>query len=129
MMTREYVCVCWFDYRCKLYALSPYKLFYRNIHRQLRACVHTPTHSAHSLIAHIGVNSATGEYVDMIDSGIIDPTKVVKSALIDASGVSSLLTTCEAIIVDLPKTDSPMPPAAGMGGGMGGMPGGMGNMF
>lgn len=47
-----------------------------------------------------GLNAATGEYVDMVQEGIIDPTKVVKTALIDASGVSSLMTTTEAMIVD-----------------------------
>lgn len=50
-----------------------------------------------------GMNAASGEIVDMIDNGIIDPTKVVKTALIDASGVASLLTTTEAVIVDAPK--------------------------
>jgi len=46
-----------------------------------------------------GLNAATGEYVDLIQAGILDPTKVVKTALIDASGVASLMTTTEAMIV------------------------------
>ena len=50
-----------------------------------------------------GMNAATGEYVDMIQAGIIDPTKVVRTALTDASGVASLMTTTEAMIVDLPE--------------------------
>ena len=77
-----------------------------------------------------GMNSATGDYVDLIDSGIIDPTKVVRTALIDASGVASLMTTTEAMIVDMPKDESAgaaaaggMPPMGGMGGMGGGMPG------
>lgn len=47
-----------------------------------------------------GVNAQTGEYLDMIEAGIIDPTKVVKTALIDSSGVASLMTTTEAMIVE-----------------------------
>jgi chaperonin GroEL len=69
-----------------------------------------------------GMNAATGQYVDMIQAGIIDPTKVVRTALTDASGVASLMTTTEAMIVDIPD-DSPAP-APSMGG-MGGMGGGM----
>jgi chaperonin GroEL len=69
-----------------------------------------------------GMNAANGQYVDMIKAGIIDPTKVVRTALTDASGVASLMTTTEAMIVDIPKEESPnmggANPAAGMGGGM-----------
>lgn len=63
------------------------------------------------------------DYVDLIKAGVIDPTKVVRTALTDAAGVASLMTTTEALIVDLPKDESAaaMPP----GGGMGGMGGGM----
>lgn len=73
-----------------------------------------------------GMNAATGEYVDMIAAGIIDPTKVVRTALTDASGVASLMTTTEAMIVELPKEDTTTP--GGMPGemqmpGMGGMGG------
>ena len=70
-----------------------------------------------------GMNAATGEFVDMISAGIIDPTKVVRTALTDASGVASLMTTTEAMIVELPKEDMPTPPMPPMGGmgGMGGM--------
>lgn len=58
--------------------------------------------------------------------GIIDPTKVVRTALQDASGVASLLSTAEVVITEIPKEDPPMP-AGGAGGmgGMGGMGGGM----
>jgi chaperonin GroEL len=73
-----------------------------------------------------GFNAQTGEYVDMYKEGIIDPTKVVRTALVDAASVASLLTTTEAVIVDKPKDKS----SAGLGGGMGGMGGmpGMGGM-
>jgi chaperonin GroEL len=63
-----------------------------------------------------GMNSATGEYVDMIKCGIVDPTKVVRTALVDASSVASLMTTTEAMIVDAPKKESS--PAAPARGGM-----------
>lgn len=68
-----------------------------------------------------GYDSSKGEYVDMIKAGIIDPFKVVKSGLLDASGVASLLATTECAIVDAPEPKGP--PAPPMGGGMGGMPG------
>ncbi|KAJ3285685.1 chaperonin [Borealophlyctis nickersoniae] len=68
-----------------------------------------------------GYNAATGAYVDMIKEGIIDPLKVVRTALVDASGVASLLTTTECMVVDAPKKDvAAAPPMGGMGG-MGGM--------
>jgi len=69
-----------------------------------------------------GYNAATGEFVDLVEAGIIDPVKVVRIALNDAAGVASLLTTTEAVITELPK-DDPAPPMGGMGGGMGGMGG------
>jgi len=49
-----------------------------------------------------GMNASTMEYCDLIESGILDPTKVVRTALVDASGVASLMTTTEAMIVDIP---------------------------
>lgn len=60
--------------------------------------------------------------VDMFEAGIIDPTKVVRSALLDAAGVASLLCTSEAVITTIPEKGSAAPPG-GMGGGMGGMGG------
>ncbi|KAL9091498.1 MAG: hypothetical protein Q9165_004884 [Trypethelium subeluteriae] len=72
-----------------------------------------------------GFDSAKGEYVDMISAGILDPFKVVRTALRDASGVASLLGTTEVAIVEAPEEKAPaMPPGGGMGG-MGGMGGGM----
>ncbi|HEY8581245.1 MAG TPA: chaperonin GroEL [Beijerinckiaceae bacterium] len=65
-----------------------------------------------------GFNAQTEEYVDMIKSGIVDPAKVVRTALQDAASVSGLLVTTEAMIADKPKKDAgpAMPPGGGMGG-------------
>lgn len=71
-----------------------------------------------------GFNAQTGEYVHMIQAGIMDPTKVVRTALIDAFSVSGLLMTTEAMIADSPDDDKAgggMPPGMGGMGGMGGM--------
>ncbi|KAF4608499.1 chaperonin [Pleurotus pulmonarius] len=72
-----------------------------------------------------GYDAAKGEYVDMIKAGIVDPLKVVRTALVDASGVASLLTTSECCVVDAPEDDKPAGGMPGMGGigGMGGMGG------
>jgi len=72
----------------------------------------------------VGFNAETGEYVDMIAAGIIDPTKVSRSALENAASVTGLLLMTEALIADLPepeKSGPGMPPGGGMPGGMGGM--------
>ncbi len=66
-----------------------------------------------------GYNAQTGEYGDMIKMGIIDPTKVVRTALEDASSVAGLMVTTEAMIAEKPKKEAPAAPAA---------PGGMGDM-
>ncbi|HWU67391.1 MAG TPA: chaperonin GroEL [Stenotrophobium sp.] len=71
-----------------------------------------------------GYNAGNGEYVDMIEAGIIDPAKVTRLALQNAASVAGLLLTTEAMIAELPKKDEPMMPPGG--GGMGGM-GGMGD--
>ncbi|PON55521.1 Chaperonin Cpn [Trema orientale] len=55
----------------------------------------------------LGYDAAKGEYVDMIKSGIIDPLKVIRTALVDAASVSSLLTTTEAVVVELPDDEEP----------------------
>ncbi|MDH4046956.1 MAG: chaperonin GroEL [Gammaproteobacteria bacterium] len=68
-----------------------------------------------------GYNAATGEYGDMIEMGILDPTKVTRYALQNAASVSGLLLTTEAMVAEKPKDDAPaMPDMSGMGG-MGGM--------
>ena len=68
-----------------------------------------------------GYNAQTGEYGDLYKLGIIDPTKVVRTALQDAASIAGLLITTEAIIVEQPKKESPSAPHGGGMGGMGGM--------
>ncbi len=67
-----------------------------------------------------GFNAQTEEYVDMIAAGIVDPAKVVRTALQDAASVAGLLITTEAMVAEVPK-DKPSMPMGGGGGGMGGM--------
>ncbi|ANK59181.1 chaperonin GroEL [Loigolactobacillus backii] len=74
----------------------------------------------------VGYNAANGNWENMIDAGIIDPTKVTRSALQNAASVSSLLLTTEAVVADKPEPKAPDAGAAGAGGGM---PGGMGGMM
>ncbi len=64
-----------------------------------------------------GFNAATEEYVDMIEAGIVDPTKVTRSALQNAASVASTVLTTEALVVSKPEPE-PAAPAAGMNGGM-----------
>jgi chaperonin GroEL len=69
-----------------------------------------------------GYDAQTGEYGNLVSKGIIDPTKVVRTALQDAASVAGLLITTEAMVAELPKKQSPAMPG-GAGGGMGGMGG------
>ena len=71
-----------------------------------------------------GYNATTGEYGDMIEMGILDPTKVTRAALQNAASISGLMITTEAMVAEVPE-DKPMPPmpGGGMDGGMGGMGG------
>ena len=71
--------------------------------------------------ASFGYNAATGEYGDLVALGVIDPVKVVRTALEDAASVASLLITTEATIVEAPKEAAPAMPGGGGMGGMGGM--------
>ena len=68
------------------------------------------------LAAGVGLDAATGEYVDMVKAGIIDPTKVTRSALQNAASIAGLFLTTEAVIADKPEPPAPAP--AGGGGGM-----------
>ncbi|MEO5764066.1 MAG: chaperonin GroEL [Casimicrobiaceae bacterium] len=72
-----------------------------------------------------GFNAQTGQYGDLVEMGVVDPTKVTRFALQNAASVASLLLTTEAMIAEMPKDDKGM--GGGGGGGMGGM-GGMGDM-
>ena len=69
-----------------------------------------------------GFDAQTGEYGNLVSKGIIDPTKVVRTALQDAASIAGLLITTEAMVAELPKKQSPAMPG-GPGGGMGGMGG------
>ncbi|MCJ0825611.1 chaperonin GroEL [Luteimonas sp. 50] len=68
-----------------------------------------------------GYNAANGEFGDMIEFGILDPTKVTRSALQNAASIAGLMITTEAMVAELPKKDEPAMPAGGGMGGMGGM--------
>ena len=68
-----------------------------------------------------GYNAATGEYEDLMKAGIIDPTKVTRTALQNAASIAGLLLTTEVLIADIPEPEKA--PAGGPGGGMGGMDG------
>lgn len=105
----------------------------RAIEEPLRQIASNAGHEGSIVVEHVksadgnnGFNAAKGVYEDLLDAGIIDPTKVTRSALQNAASVSGLLLTTEAMIAELPKEDdAAAAAAAGMGGGMGGMPGGM----
>jgi chaperonin GroEL len=72
---------------------------------------------------HFGFNAQNDTYTDMIEAGIIDPTKVVRAALQDAASIAGLLVTTECMVADVPEKKD----GGGAGGGMGDM-GGMGGM-
>jgi hypothetical protein len=63
----------------------------------------------------MGYNAATDEYTDMVKAGIIDPLKVVRTALVDAASVSSLITTSECVIVEAPEEKKAAPAMPDMG--------------
>ena len=65
-----------------------------------------------------GYDVATGEYTDLVKAGIVDPTKVTRSALQNAASIAGLLLTTEALITEIPEKEKtpPMPPGGGMGG-------------
>ena len=67
----------------------------------------------------VGLNAASGEYVDLVKAGIIDPAKVTRAALQNAASIAALVLTTECLVADKPEKNPPMP----AGGGMGGMPG------
>ena len=73
-----------------------------------------------------GFNAATEEYEDLVKAGVIDPTKVVRTALQNAASIAGLLLTTECVVVERPEPESAGGGAPGMGG-MGG--GGMGGMY
>ena len=66
-----------------------------------------------------GLNAATGEYVDLIKAGILDPAKVTRSALQNAASIAALFLTTEAVIADKPEKAAPAMPGGDDMGGMG----------
>ena len=66
----------------------------------------------------VGLNAANGEMTDLVKAGVIDPAKVTRSTVQNASSIASLVLTTEALIAEEPEPEAPMPP-----GGMGGMEG------
>ncbi|KAG2136777.1 chaperonin Cpn60/TCP-1 family [Suillus cothurnatus] len=99
---------------------QPARTILTNAGEEASVIVGTLTNSSNTSFAY-GYDAAKGEYTDMIVRGIVDPLKVVRTALVDAAGVASLLTTSECCVVDGEEEK----PVGGMPGGMGGM-GGMG---
>ncbi|SDP43227.1 chaperonin GroEL [Pedococcus dokdonensis] len=77
------------------------------------------TEKVSTLDAGWGLNAATGEYVDLISAGIIDPAKVTRSALQNAASIAALFLTTEAVIADKPEKAAPMAPGGDEMGGMG----------
>jgi len=75
-----------------------------------------------------GYNAQTDVYEDLVDAGVIDPTKVVRTALQNAASIAGLLLTTEAVVVEEPSEDDNGGGGGGPGAG-GGMPGGMGGMY
>ncbi|MEK5331032.1 MULTISPECIES: chaperonin GroEL [unclassified Lysinibacillus] len=69
----------------------------------------------------VGFNAATGEWVNMMEAGVVDPAKVTRSALQNAASVAALLLTTEAVVADIPELAAPGMPDMGGMGGMGGM--------
>ncbi|MGC9469848.1 MAG: chaperonin GroEL, partial [Anaerolineae bacterium] len=67
---------------------------------------------------HMGYDVMTGEYVDMIEEGIIDPAKVTKGALLNAASVAAMVLSTEALITDIPEPEKPAPAGGGPGAGM-----------
>jgi chaperonin GroEL len=103
------------------------KLILRAVEEPLRTIVTNAGEEASVVVNNVlngkgnyGYNAATGEYVDMVEQGVLDPTKVTRTALQNAASVASLLLTAEAAVVELAE-DKPAAPA--MPGGMGGMGG------
>jgi chaperonin GroEL len=103
------------------------KLILRAIEEPLRMIVQNagdePSVVVNAVLAgkgNYGYNAANGQYGDMIDMGILDPTKVTRTALQNAASVASLMLTTEAMVAEAPKDETPAAGPAGMGG-MGGM--------
>lgn len=108
-------------------------LLYRAVEEPLRMIACNAGHEGSIVVNKVcentgafGFNAATEQYEDLLQAGILDPTKVTRTALQNAVSIASLLLTTEAMVADKPKAEAAAPAGGhGMGGGMGGM-GGMG---
>ena len=108
------------------------KIIRRALEEPLRQIATNAGHEGAVVVAKVheakgeeGFNAQTEDYENLVEAGVIDPTKVVRIALQNASSIASLMLTTEALVTELPeeKQDGAagMPPGGGMGGGMGGM--------
>jgi chaperonin GroEL len=70
---------------------------------------------------HYGYNAGTDKFEDLVAAGVIDPTKVARTALLNAASIAGLMLTTEAIVADIPEPKSGAPAGGGHGGGMEGM--------
>jgi len=104
------------------------KLILRAVEEPLRTIVTNAGEEASVVVNNVlngkgnhGYNAATGEYTDLVEQGVLDPTKVTRTALQNAASVASLLLTAEAAVVELAEDKPAAPPMPGGMGGMGGM--------
>ncbi|CAP44278.1 chaperonin GroEL [Bordetella petrii] len=104
------------------------KLILRAVEEPLRTIVTNAGEEASVVVNNVlngkgnyGYNAATGEYTDLVEQGVLDPTKVTRTALQNAASVASLLLTAEAAVVELSEDKPAAPPMPGGMGGMGGM--------
>jgi chaperonin GroEL len=112
------------------------KIIQRSLEEPLRQIVENAGHEGSVVVAKvkeekgaIGFNAETAKYEDLLEAGVLDPTKVVRYALQNAASVAGLLLTTEAMVAEKPEDkDAPAMPGGGMGG-MGGGMGGMGGMM
>ena len=104
------------------------KLILRAVEEPLRTIVTNAGEEASVVVSNVlggkgnyGYNAATGEYTDLVEQGVLDPTKVTRTALQNAASVASLLLTAEAAVVELAEDKPAAPDMPGGMGGMGGM--------
>ena len=90
---------------------SPLRMIVENAGEESSVIVNT----VHKSSGNQGYNAATGKFGDMMKEGVLDPTKVTRSALQNAASIASLVLTTDACVVELPKKDAPMPPMPGGG--------------
>lgn len=100
----------------------------RSLESPLRMIVENAGEEASVIVAKVrdgsgnfGYNAASGKFVDMLKDGVLDPTKVTRSALQNAASIASLVLTTDAVVVEIPKKEAPAMPGGGGMGGMGGM--------